>query len=516
MTVQRSVQEMPLGAFGGDGTYANGPKTYTGARGLRSAIVMTCEILALATTTTTDRIWRLLVEKAVVVANRTLPAMGVWVFYITFAGQGVRNVIGWGAFGVLAAFSCVLFAMQFALAGRVLTLRRIPTTIAAFVLWSSVSVLWSFYPLETVVASALMSATSLTGVLVGVAFPPRELLDILTRALQWMISVSLLLEVYVAVILQERLAPLYMRDWEHIPDSYYWIHGLLLEGGPIQGVFANRNPLAFGAALLLLCVLFQHLQRRSSWWRTTVWVGLAVGTLALTRSATVMVCLIACLIVMGGGLSLRSVPSAQRRHVLRGIGCVIVAVLLLALIYADVIFSLLGRSSDMTGRGVIWERLLALWIERPILGWGWIMYWAPWIPMFRTLVIRPDGTPTMQAHNAYIEALFQTGIIGMLLVILAVAWVLWGVGKAAVRAIGGDLTGLWAFTLAVALIVQSLTESRLLSEGNWVLFVAMATWLSLYRTVPSPAWGAAERDIRRSMSSGTRLRALERELSQSV
>ncbi|WP_254873015.1 O-antigen ligase [Schaalia sp. Marseille-Q2122] len=474
------------------------------------------EIVTLLTSSEWHRIWQSLSAKASSIANRTLPAMGVWVFYITFAGQGVRNVIGWKPFGILAALSCLIFAFQFAAAGRVLTLRRIPTTIAAFLLWSSLSVLWSFYPLETVMASALMSATSLAGVLVAIAFPPRQLLDILTRSLQWMIGLSLLLEVYVAVILQERLAPLYMRNWEHIPDSYYWIHGLLLEGGPIQGVFANRNPLAFGAALLLLCILFQQLQQRSSWQRTALWVGLSVGTLALTRSATVMVCLVACLIVVAVGLSLRSVPSAQRRHVLRGVGVVALAFMLLAVIYADAIFALLGRSSDLTGRGVIWERLLALWSERPILGWGWIMYWAPWIPMFRTLVIRPDGTPTMQAHNAYIEALFQTGIIGALLVILAVVWVLYGVGKAAVRAIAGDLTGLWAFTVAVALIVQSLTESRLLSEGNWVLFVALATWLSLYRTVPSPAWGAADRDIRGVEASGTKLRALERELSPSV
>lgn len=473
-------------------------------------------LFLLATTAPWHRTWATITSRASEIAERTLPAMGVWVFFISFAGQGVRNVIGWTAFGALAALSCLLFAMQFAVAGRGLTLRRIPTTIAAYVLWCSLSVVWSFYPLETLVASSLMSATSLAGVLIAIAFPPRQLLDILTHSLQWMIGLSLVLEAYVDIVRQERLAPLYMRNWEHIPDSYYWIHGLLLEGGPIQGVFANRNPLAFGAALLLLCMIFQHLQQRSSWQRTLAWGGMAVAILALTRSATVMVCLFVCLIVMAVGLSLRSVPSAQRRDVLRWVGIALLAVVLLAVIYSDVLFGILGRSSDMTGRGVIWERLLVLWQERPILGWGWIMYWAPWIPMFRTLVIRPDGTPTMQAHNAYIEALFQTGVIGVLLVSIAVIWVVYGVGKAAVRSIGGDLTGLWAFTLVCALIVQSLTESRLLSEGNWVLFVAMATWLSLYRTVPSPAWGGAERDIRDADPTHVKLRDFQRELSQRV
>lgn len=495
---------------------ADGYSTNLSVASPRRTFHLIGEVIALFSSATWQRLRKAMNSKAQPLAHLTLPAMGVWVFYITFAGQGVRNVIGWKPFGLLAAISCLVLVLQFIAAGRILTLRRIPTTIAAFVLWCSLSVIWSFYPLETMMASALMSATSIAGVMIAVAFPPRQLLDILTRSLQWMIGLSLALELYVAAVLQERLAPLYMREWEHIPDSYYWIHGLLFQGGPIQGVFANRNPLAFGAALLLLCIVFQHLQHRSSWQRTLLWAGASLATLALTRSATVIVCLLVCVIVMGVGLSLRSVPSAQRRHVLRGVGVVALVCALVALVYADAIFMLLGRSTDMTGRGVIWERVLALWAERPILGWGWIMYWAPWIPMFRTLVIRPDGTPTMQAHNAYIEALFQTGIIGAALVLLAVVWVLYGVGKAAVRSIGGDLTGLWAFCLAVALIVQSVTEARLLSEGNWVLFVAMATWLSLYRTVPSPAWGASERDIRGEGPSDKKLRAFDRELSRRV
>ena len=48
------------------------------------------------------------------------------------------------------------------------------------------------------------------------------------------------------------------------------------------------------------------------------------------------------------------------------------------------------------------------------------MYWEPWIPLFQTLVIRPDGTPTMSAHNAYVEALFQTGIVGALLIVVLI------------------------------------------------------------------------------------------------
>ena len=51
---------------------------------------------------TTDRARRRTVGGS---RRRLLPALGTWVFFLTFAGQGVRNVVGWWAFGVIAALS---------------------------------------------------------------------------------------------------------------------------------------------------------------------------------------------------------------------------------------------------------------------------------------------------------------------------------------------------------------------------------------------------------------------------
>lgn len=413
-------------------------------------------------------------------AERLLPVMGVWVFFITFAGQGVRNVVGWVPFGAIAVASNLLFVALFLLSGRQLNTRRVPKTVTAFVVWCCVSVFWSFYPLETFVASALMVATTLVGVMMAVAFPLRQLLGILTYSLQWMISLSFVLELFVAAVLRRPLAPLYMRNWDHIPELYYWIQGRLFEGGPIQGVFANRNPLAFGALLLLICLLMQWWMEIRSASSTLLWGLPTMATLLLTRSATVVLSGVSCVVVFLMIRYLRGIARERRAEVSQrllalsvfgGVGVVSIA---------DSIFVFLGRSTDLTGRGVIWERVLELWQQRPILGWGWIMYWPPWIPMFKTLVVRPDGTPTMQAHNAYIEALFQTGVIGAGLLVIAVVSVGFSLLRAAVRASALDVAPVWAAVLLAALLVQSLSESRLLSEGNWVLFVAFATWLAIH------------------------------------
>ena len=179
---------------------------------------------------------------------------------------------------------------------------------------------------------------------------------------------------------------------------------------------------------------------------------------------------------------------------------------LVAILLHEQLTQVLGRSSDLTGRGVIWEKLLQLWTVHPFEGWGWLVIWPPWIPLFRGLVVRPDGTPTMQAHNSYIEALFQTGLIGLTLLAFAVLWVALRIFRVALRSVDRDLMPMLAAALMTAMFVQSFTESRLLTEGNWVLFVAFAPWLKV-RTesyvVNPPETGDSSHDSRESQDLST-------------
>ena len=120
---------------------------------------------------------------------------------------------------------------------------------------------------------------------------------------------------------------------------------------------------------------------------------------------------------------------------------------------------LLGRSSDLSGRWEIWTRVMGLWEQHTILGWGWIMYWPPWMPLFRTLVVRPDGTPTMSAHNAYVEALFQTGVVGGAIIAVLVVTVVYRSFRLATDHLDFDASVLLPALLMTALVVQSFTES---------------------------------------------------------
>lgn len=410
-----------------------------------------------------------------------LPVLGTWVFFLTFSGQGVRNLVGWWAFGLIAALSGIALLLVFLHEGHRVPWRALPPVTSAYVGVCVLSVIWSHYPGYTALAALLMVATSAAGVLLACGLSLRQMTDALSRALEATLVLSLLLEAGVALFLRHPLIPLYMRDWEEVPISYFWVNGDLFNGGPIQGIVGNRNPLAFIALLTLLCVAVRWADRRVSPLGLATWTAVSLLVLVLTGSATVSVALVICGAVCLVLWLVRRVPPRFRPAVLIMAASVGVALVAAAIGLHSQVTAVLGRSPDMSGRWEIWQRVLELWEDHTILGWGWIMYWVPWLPVFATLVVRPDGTPTMSAHNAYIEALFQTGVVGATLVVVLVLLLLVRSFRLALRNIDSDASVLVPALLMTALTAQSFTESRLLSEGNWVVVCALGTWLGLHR-----------------------------------
>ncbi len=471
---------------GGTGLASGSRSGARRGRSLRARLTDTLRILLEPVVSAATDVRNVLVERHGPLAEKILSPLGVWAFFLTFAGQAIRNTVGWWWFAAIAALSGVVLAAAFITAGRTITWRRIPISAAGFALWCSMTTLWSQYPLETVAASMLMLATTATGILIAIAFPLKDLMKALTRAMKIILALSLALEVGVALSGVHALAPLYMWDWPHIPPSYYWVMGDIFNGGPIQGIVGNRNPLAFIALLALICVVVTWLAERTHGVTTVVWIAVSVLVLALTGSATVHIATLACAIALGAAWWLKSMPAERRPRAMRILVAIASFLLVVALLMHQQFTQLFGRSSDLTGRGEIWMRVINLWTEHPIGGWGWIMYWVPWIPMFRTLVVRPDGSPTMSAHNAYVEALFQTGIIGVVILVIGVVVVVRRSFRAARYFLDVDLYPLMPALIVVALVVQSLTESRLISEGNWVLFTAIATWLAVRVDITGP------------------------------
>jgi O-antigen ligase len=132
------------------------------------------------------------------------------------------------------------------------------------------------------------------------------------------------------------------------------------------------------------------------------------------------------------------------------------------------LFDLLGKSPDASGRFYIWDKVLTLIEDKPILGWGWTGYWIPGIEPWEGLVVI-NSVPMYQAHNAYLDVWLQLGLVGLVLF----SWVIVQGFIRAWRVAVRHTSPLYLYPLFVLLAIlgQSLTESRLLIEISWILLV---------------------------------------------
>jgi exopolysaccharide production protein ExoQ len=232
------------------------------------------------------------------------------------------------------------------------------------------------------------------------------------------------------------------------------------------------------AAVVVAVQLAEGRMRRT---RAVGWLVVAVLVTALTRSSTVLVAALAVVVVLALALWMRRVPTERRtpRYVAIALGLVVVVVGVV--LGKDALVGVLGRSSDLTGRGVIWQAVWGLVEQHPVLGFGWIGYWWPDIPLLAHLAPR-NGVTYLQAHDAALDVWMQTGIVGLVLFAVYVLTTLARSWAGATRAgFGPDLAprpfdpvGLFPLLVVVALLVQAIAESRLLYQGNWVLFALLA------------------------------------------
>ena len=413
-------------------------------------------------------------------------------FFVGFAGKGVRGIFGDIGSLVPTLILLVAFVVLFRSSGRSLLLRRFPTTTCLFVAWCALSCAWSVSPVVSAEYVVLSVALTLVSIAVAVALPLTELVDALILAFQWIIGSSFVLEALVAFFGHGPLAPPIMWGRGPLPASYYWVDGLLLQGGPIQGFPGNRNPLAFVALLLAVCLILRHMQTRSARLSTVLWLAACGVVMLLTQSATVALSTVGCLVVIGGLVVQRRVPVHLRLRVVGMFAGVGVLTAIGAFFCRHMIADAFGRSPDMSGRSVIWHAVAPLIAQRPIGGWGWFIGWPTDMEPFASLVIRPDGTPTNQAHNAYVEAALTTGFVGAAMITVAIVWTLYRVVKVAVAHIDDNLWDVIPAVIIIAMFIQSFTESRLLFEGNWMLFVIIATWVKVRGEVPV-VWPSAAR-----------------------
>jgi exopolysaccharide production protein ExoQ len=389
------------------------------------------------------------------------------------AGDIWRYSITWVGFGVIvlavSAFSVMLLVRNRS-DWRIGTL---PYPLLAFLAVTTVSILWSYYPSATAVGLAANWLTVLSGVAFAVSFDWSTLLRSLGLALRILLGGSLVFELVVSLFVRQPLLPFwYPYESGPLPMSLYWSRDLLFEGGKIQGLPGNSALLGFLALLGLIVFGVQLASSRRRRALGVFWMLVAAVCVYLTRSATITIALVAVVVVVLAVAAFRVARSGRTRGVLYGVLAVVVAGLIVAgTAFRSQLLALMGTGDTLTGRTDIWASVTELAQQRPVFGWGWVSYWAPWAEPFDDLAFE-GGVHQYQAHNAWLDLWLQIGIVGV--VVFAALFVSsvvrsWFFATDRPQFEPGrqrPFSAVSALPLLIltALAVQSLVESRLIIE----------------------------------------------------
>lgn len=404
--------------------------------------------------------------------QRYLATLG---FLTLTAGDLWRNLLSWWGWGAICVILVILAIVE--LVHARVDLRRLPFTLIGFLLLIVISIFWSAYPGGVLVGWATAFTTAVFAIFLATVIDLETMLRAFGLALRWILGLSLVFEFVVAAFIRHPVLPFFV-DYSRlhtIPAAFYWSRDLLFHGGQIQGIQGNSNLFALAALLALIVFAVQWVSGTASKVWLVFWGVIALASLALTRSSTVLIAL-AAVIVVGVFLALVRATSGARRGLVYGGGVVVALGIAAVGIFANgAILHLLGKSAELTNRTVIWAKVLELANQHPVAGWGWVGYWVPWIEPFKHLAVI-KGVTYLQAHDAWIDIYFQLGVIGLIVFGLLVLTTLVRSWLMAIEAgpRRGRLVELFPFLVMVALLVHSIAESRLLVEICFSLLIIAA------------------------------------------
>lgn len=427
---------------------------------------------------------------------RVRSAVLVLLTSILLAGDAWRYAAGWWVYGVIAAGLVVFSVLMLVVHRDRWRLVGLPFPLLAFLVLATASLAWSFYPEATALGLLSTWMTTIVAIWLAVGYRWQEILNGLGTTLRLVLGLSIVFELFVALVLRRPVLPLFVQpgvdyaSYETIPKMLYWSRNELfevLDGGRIQGIVGNANHLGMMALFGVIVFAIQFADRSVRRPSALGWLVVAAGTLLLTRSATVTIALAAVVVAVVAALLVRRARTGRARWLtFAGILAAIAAAAALAIAFQGALLGLLGRSTDFTGRTGIWEKVIDLATQRSAFGWGWVSFWMPWAPPFDELAFR-NGVRQLQAHNAWLDIWLQLGIVGLVVVAALVvpaairAWTFavdrppTAPPKAPGRTGGSTAWSLLPLSILVVLVVQSVAESRLITEYGWALLLVVAT-----------------------------------------
>lgn len=394
----------------------------------------------------------------VLAAPAVRQALTVVILVMALVTDFVRVMLGWP--GSLAVLVLLVAAAAVSLAARRRELEWrgiLPISLIAFCVWLTISIFWSEYQWATLGGILYSLAWAFLGAFVALSRDLIQVVRALGDALRAILLASIVVEVISGILID-------------MPLPFLGVAGNLAVGGPIQGIAGTRNDLGFLAGLAIL-TFWIEVRTRSVRRIVSIPFLVLAGLLVLFSRSPVTIVVLAAVGIAGLLLLLlRRIPS-QARATLQPI-ILVVAVIgsAVAWVFRVRILDFLDATSDFEARTRVWTTLSRLIQDRhPVEGWGWVGLWPTEVFPFSSVRL-PSGRGAGSALNAYVDTWFQLGLIGAVLLALAL-----GLGFARAWLVASEArstVNVWpALTLAL-LGATGLAESYLISEAGFVLAFA--------------------------------------------
>jgi exopolysaccharide production protein ExoQ len=324
------------------------------------------------------------------------------------------------------------------------------------------SMLWSPDPEFTLRKSISLTGTVLFGFLIATVLNTQDAVRLLGRVL----SLTILFSV-ICVFLYPHYGVHTAADQTEF--------GLV---GDWRGVFSHRTALGHVAGLTVAFLIsFGSL----IWSSSVVRYGIVVLSVVCIIEADSGGGFLAVAFVPSGLLVtqalIRLKPARRRVTVL---GLLLLAILPLMLFVPRLLpalLSVLNKQPDLTGRIPLWDALLVLAQEHPLLGYG---YAAGFAYEVQPRVLAATGTAYAHCHNGYLEVLMAFGYFGLGICSAVIIWLLTATGRLIV-APPTRLGHLSAFPFIVVMytLATNCFESTLITDqGYAVALLALAAGLA--------------------------------------
>ncbi|HEV7310798.1 O-antigen ligase [Ensifer sp.] len=247
------------------------------------------------------------------------------------------------------------------------------------------------------------------------------------------------------------------------------------------GAFASKNQLGFYASLGIYFAFVAPvaLGERGLWLAASGVVVLLAGyCLVASQSATSV---LTTALIIGLWLGMRGVGLLRPRH-RKGLflaAAVCGGMLGIAAVYGggiDLVLGLFGKDSTLTGRTYLWQQGIEAAMASPVFGVGYQAYWVQGFSEPERLweefyIATRSG---FHFHNTFIEAMVETGLIGLTLLTVVLLVTALGHTRRLLNE-DHDIQSSVLFGVALLLVVRSFVEIDIMNPyhvGSFLLYFA--------------------------------------------